>query len=90
MLKTIHDLPIVDSVQSVISQGKVKHYKVHLKVEKLDLQEELEKLWGFGVVTLNGGNVFAEYIVQPIELSNFYQKIVDLNSSQYFCLKALK
>ncbi len=79
ILKAIHELPMVESVQSLISKGKVKHYRVYVEVEGLELQESLEGLWSFGTITLNGGNISADYIIQPNEIADFYKKIASLS-----------
>lgn len=80
ILRLINDISVVDSIQSVITNGNIKHYKVEITLSDLRLVEHLEKLWNFGTVKLSKNFVSAEYIVCPNEVHLFYNRILKFDS----------
>jgi hypothetical protein len=72
----------VESVESVLANSTVKHYKVTITTHNPNFISSLESLWGFGSVKIHPDLIRAEYIVRPEEIENFCQRISKLTLSE--------
>lgn len=80
IIKELTTIPIVESLETLIQDGKTVQYKVSLVVPDLELYPAIRDLWGFGVVALSNGAIAAKYTIRPQELTAFRQKLKELNS----------
>ena len=80
IIKNIKSIPIVSSIESIIQNKKIIHYKVCIDLPNVELYESLEQLWDFGTITLNGGSIIAKYVVRPDEAAEFYKKLANFET----------
>lgn len=76
----ITQFSIVSSVETVLSAGRIKHYRINIEVENAGLYKEIERLWNFGTVRITRNMIAAEYIVTPEEILKFYCRLKKLAS----------